>query len=97
MVMSKAGSEVILKCLLGREDEIDIEALPWGPEDEKNPLGIETVIEASMIRPAPGRILEEVVIKRESGGTERVILDHVGDGIDGGDAQVVDIKEEPVD
>ncbi|KAL8825562.1 MAG: hypothetical protein Q9191_004332, partial [Dirinaria sp. TL-2023a] len=46
MVMSKAGSEVILKSLLGREAEIDVEALPWGPEDERVPAGIETVVEA---------------------------------------------------
>lgn len=39
MVMSKSGSEVILKCLMGRENEIDIEALPWGPESERVPAG----------------------------------------------------------
>ena len=100
MVMSKAGSEVILKCLLGREDEIDIDALPWGPEDEKTPLGIETVIAAEMVRPARGRVLEEVLIKREPGVTAtRVVLDHVGDreGNEGGEGDVVEIKEEPAD
>lgn len=30
LVTSKAGCEVILKCLLGKEDEIDIDMLPWG-------------------------------------------------------------------
>ncbi|RAO70170.1 uncharacterized protein BHQ10_006182 [Talaromyces amestolkiae] len=32
VVMSKAGAGVVLKCLLGREDEIDIDALPWGED-----------------------------------------------------------------
>ncbi|KAF2091994.1 P-loop containing nucleoside triphosphate hydrolase protein [Saccharata proteae CBS 121410] len=42
-VMSKAGAEVILKSLLNME--IDVDALPWGPE-EAVPAGIETVIAA---------------------------------------------------
>lgn len=79
MVMSKAGSEVILKCLLGKEGDIDINALPWG-SDETTPAGIETVVAAETIRPARGKILEEVLIKRESGGGQRVVLDQVGDG-----------------
>ena len=77
MVMSKAGSEVILKCLLGKEEEIDVESLPWGP-DEHTSAGIETVVAAETIRPAHGRILEEVLIKRENGGVQQVVLDHVG-------------------
>jgi len=125
MVMSKAGSEVILKCLMGQADSIDVENLPWGPEDEKVPAGIETVVAAEtvrqsslllevdflrkssnakrhansetvQIRPARGRILEEVLIKREAGGVQRVVLDHVGDGEDLDDA-VVEIKEEPIE
>ena len=94
LVMSKAGSEVILKCLMGKEDEIDIDALPWGPDDERTPLGIETVIAAETIRPARGRILEEVLIKREDGNPTRVVLDQIG-----GEKipEVVEIKEEPVD
>lgn len=32
VVMSKAGAGVVLKCLLGRENEIDIDALPWGED-----------------------------------------------------------------
>ena len=95
MVMSKAGSEVILKCLMGKEKEIDVESLPWGPEDEKTPAGIETVIAAETVRPARGRILEEVLIKREAGGVRRVVLDRFGDGEDEGD--LVEIKEEPAD
>ena len=60
MVMSKVGSEVILKCLLGRADEIDVEALPWGPESETVPAGIETVIAATEIRPRAGVQVKEV-------------------------------------
>ena len=33
MVMSKAGSEVILKCLLGKAGEIDVDSLPWGSDE----------------------------------------------------------------
>ena len=75
VVTSKAGSEVILKCLLGRQDEIDIDALPWG-EYEQAPAGIETVVEAPEVGPRHGenvRVFEiirdgqrkEVVIKEE--------------------------------
>ncbi|KAG4028021.1 hypothetical protein MFRU_025g00860 [Monilinia fructicola] len=45
-VMSKAGSEVILKSLLGME--IDVDALPMGPEDERD-TGIETVVLAETV------------------------------------------------
>ena len=55
MVMSKAGSEVILKCILGREKEIDIDSLPWGEEDSVQ-AGIETIIEAEEVRSKGGRI-----------------------------------------
>ncbi|KAH8889794.1 P-loop containing nucleoside triphosphate hydrolase protein [Thozetella sp. PMI_491] len=48
-VMSKAGCEVVLKSLLG--EEIDIDALPMGPED-LSPAGVETVVIA---RPVPPR------------------------------------------
>nr|POE87764.1 atp-dependent helicase hrq1 [Quercus suber] len=57
-VMSKAGAEVVLKSLLGKE--IDVEALPWGPDDERVPAGIETVIFAQEIRPRAGILVEEV-------------------------------------
>lgn len=95
MVMSKAGSEVIMKCLLGKERDIDVGALPWGP-DEITPAGIETVVAAETIRPARGKVLEEVLIKRESGGVQRVVLDHVGDGGRNGGQEVIEIKEESV-
>ena len=93
MVMSKAGSEVIFKCLLGKEGDIDVDALPWG-SDENTPAGIETVVAAETIRPARGKVLEEVLMKRESGGVQRVVLDHFGDGRENGDQEVVEIKEE---
>jgi DEAD/DEAH box helicase domain-containing protein len=65
-VMSKAGCEVILKSLLSME--IDIEALPMGPEDG-SPVGIETVVLAKEV-PGNGRVKEgeirrEAVVKEE--------------------------------
>lgn len=99
MVMSKAGSEVILKCLMGKEHEIDIEALPWGPEDERMPAGIETVVPAQTIRPAPGRVLEEIFIKREAGVSRHIVLDRFGDEEEssGHWPRTVEIKDEPID
>ncbi|KAF2475828.1 P-loop containing nucleoside triphosphate hydrolase protein [Lindgomyces ingoldianus] len=44
-VMSKAGALVVVMCLLGKADEIDVDALPWGEEDTV-PAGIETVVPA---------------------------------------------------
>ena len=73
-----------------------VSALPWGPEDEKTPAGIETVIAAETVRPARGRILQEVLVKREAGGVQRIVLDHVGDEEDANQA-VVEIKEEAID
>jgi DEAD/DEAH box helicase domain-containing protein len=73
-VMSKAGSEVILRCLL--DMEIDIEALPMGPE-EHSPAGIETVILAETVKPRAGRRVEVVEVKREGGGNEVVVLDEI--------------------
>ncbi len=73
----------------------NISALPWGPEDERTPAGIETVIAAERVRPARGRVLEEVLIKREAGGVQRVVLDHLGEEEDGD--RVVEVKEEPID
>lgn len=94
--MSKAGSEVILKCLLGKDGDIDVNALPWGP-DEDTPAGIETVVAAETIRPARGKTLEEVLIKREFGGVQRVVLDHVGDRGKSGNQEVIEIKEESIE
>ena len=85
MVMSKAGSEVILKTLLGRESEIDVDSLPMG-EEEATPAGIETVVAAYEVRPARGARVEIIEIKRESGGARKVVVgsshgtrDEIGD------------------
>lgn len=72
MVMSKAGAEVILKTLLNRE--IDIDALPWGPEDEVTPAGIETVVFADEVMPGRGKRAQDVVIKTEDGEEEIVVI-----------------------
>jgi DEAD/DEAH box helicase domain-containing protein len=53
-VMSKAGCEVILKGLL--DEEIDVEALPMGPE-EGSPAGVETVVLADTV-PIKGQPLQ---------------------------------------
>lgn len=74
VVMSKAGSEVILKALLGRAVEIDIDALPMGPEDSM-PIGTETVCAAEEVRPARGKRIEVIDIKRESGNLKHVLID----------------------
>ncbi|RDA89505.1 hypothetical protein CP533_5771 [Ophiocordyceps camponoti-saundersi (nom. inval.)] len=50
-VMSKAGSQVVLRSLLGLD--IDVEKLPMGPEDCR-PAGVETVVVALPV-PARGR------------------------------------------
>jgi len=94
-VMSKAGAEVILKSLLNKE--IDVESLPWGPDDERAPAGIETVILAEEVRPRRGMQVNVVEVKREGGGTRRVAVDVVGDVIGGDDDEPVVIKEEPVE
>ncbi len=94
-VMSKAGSEVILKSFLGME--IDVDALPWGPEDERVPAGIETIVMAEEVRPARGRRVEVVEVKREEGGVRKVVVGTVdGEGmVDGEGGDVVVVKDEP--
>ena len=64
--MSKAGAEVILKSLLNRH--IDVDNLPWGPEDERVPAGIETVVVAPMVKPRAG-----VVVRVEGGDDGEVV------------------------
>ncbi|EKG10099.1 Helicase [Macrophomina phaseolina MS6] len=93
MVMSKAGAEVILKSLLNWE--IDVESLPMGPE-EGSPAGIETVVEASEVRPAKGRRVEVVEVKREGGGKERVVVGEVEGGDESGfeEMAVVNVEDE---
>ncbi|OTA94440.1 hypothetical protein M434DRAFT_29925 [Hypoxylon sp. CO27-5] len=61
-VMSKAGSEVIIKTLLNME--IDIEALPMGPE-EASPVGIETVVLAKPVPSRGRRFMDDAEIKIE--------------------------------
>lgn len=70
VVMSKAGAEVVLKTLLGKE--IDVDALPWGPEDERCPAGIETVVLAEEVR---GKRGERVRVKGEESEDVVVIKD----------------------
>jgi DEAD/DEAH box helicase domain-containing protein len=92
-VMSKAGAEVILKSLLNRD--IDIDALPWGPE-ESVPAGVETVVMAEEIRPALGRRVDVIEVKREGGGTERVEI-NVEDSESDDDGVTSTVKEEPAE
>ncbi|OQO02582.1 hypothetical protein B0A48_12110 [Cryoendolithus antarcticus] len=88
-VMSKAGAEVVLKSLLGRE--IDVDNLPWGPE-EALPAGIETVIFAPMVRPRRGVRIDEVEVHRGNGIEKRVV-----GGMYEDEDGIVRIKEEVVD
>ncbi|KAH8656234.1 DEAD/DEAH box helicase-like protein [Tricladium varicosporioides] len=71
-VMSKAGSEVILKSLLNME--IDVDALPMGPENG-SPVGIETVILADPVLPK-GR-MDVTEIRRGDDRNEAVVVDCV--------------------
>lgn len=92
VVMSKAGGEVILKTLLGREGEIDIDVLPWG-EEECTTAGIETVCVAEEVRPASGRMVEVIEVKRKSGCVERLVVGNAGGAME----EVVKIKHELMD
>ncbi|QIX00611.1 hypothetical protein AMS68_006128 [Peltaster fructicola] len=100
-VMSKAGAEVILKSLLNKE--IDIDSLPWGPDDERVPAGIETVIMAEPVRPRRGARVEVIEVKREEGGsTRRVVVGSEGDeeqniATELDDDDLMIIKPEPVE
>ena len=96
MVMSKAGSEVILKTLLGRESEIDVDSLPMG-EEEATPAGVETVVAADEVRPARGARVEVMEIKRESGGPRRVVVDSFPNESWNEEGDSVVIKDEPGD
>ena len=95
MVMSKAGSEVILKSLLGREKEIDVDSLPMG-EEEQTPAGIETVVAAEEVRPARGSRIEVIEVKREPDGCRRVVVGSC-DGPRNEQHDVLVIKDEPQD
>jgi DEAD/DEAH box helicase domain-containing protein len=63
-VMSKAGALVVVMCILGNAEDIDVDALPWGEEDTV-PAGIETVVEAEPVRMARGKMVHGVLIKNE--------------------------------
>lgn len=63
-VTSKAGALVIVMCLLGKEGEIDIDALPFG-DDEAVPAGIETVVAAEEVRMVRGTWVDGVWVKNE--------------------------------
>ena len=65
IILSKAGSEVILKTLLGRESEIDVDALPMGPEDSL-PEGFDTVCAADEVRAGSGKHVEILEIQRDT-------------------------------
>jgi DEAD/DEAH box helicase domain-containing protein len=82
-VMSKAGAEVILKTLLGRQ--IDVDSLPWGPDDEEVQAGIETVVEATEVRGRDGRMIPEIPFGQD------------GQVIKKSDEECIIIKDEPED
>jgi DEAD/DEAH box helicase domain-containing protein len=63
-VMSKAGAMVIVMCLLGKENDIDINALPWG-EDDAVAAGIDTIVPAETVKMARGKVVDGVLIKEE--------------------------------
>ncbi|OKL57384.1 hypothetical protein UA08_07596 [Talaromyces atroroseus] len=65
VVMSKAGAGVVLKCLLGLEKDIDIDALPWGEDDVNNITGTNHTGGGS-----GGMIVEREIV----GGYETVVL-----------------------
>ncbi|KAI1462105.1 P-loop containing nucleoside triphosphate hydrolase protein [Annulohypoxylon moriforme] len=71
-VMSKAGSEVIIKSLLNME--IDVDALPMGPED-MSPALIETVVLAKPVPSRGNRAGDVIKIEEEEeGGDDDVIV-----------------------
>ncbi|KAI9662984.1 MAG: hypothetical protein M1821_008031 [Bathelium mastoideum] len=97
-VMSKAGASVVLKSLLNRH--IDVDSLPWGPEDETVQAGIETVIPAEEIRPRRGQRVEIVEVKREDGGVQNVVVgeaEQMADESAGNEGNGISIKEEPTE
>lgn len=99
IVMSKAGAGVILKVLLGIP--IDIESLPWGPEEEKVQAGIETVRIAEEVRPRAGNKITVVLIKREEGQgattSKEMVVDEVRGSTSGDRGSEITVKAEPVD
>lgn len=72
--------------------EIDIDALPMGPE-EMSPAGIETVVLAHPVLPR-GRMVDVVDVDRSLGGREERIVGRLDE--DGVETEVT-IKQEPED
>ena len=79
-VMSKAGAQVILMCLLGKEKDIDIDALPWGEEDTIQ-AGIETVVEAREVRMAGGRLPDGNEMDTEAEIDEKMVRARLVHGV----------------
>lgn len=78
-VIGKAGAGVILMALLGRLDEVDVESLPWG-EDEETVGGIregtETVVLAREVKGKDGRFLRP---EGEEEGDDEIVVIKVED------------------
>ncbi|KAI1209866.1 P-loop containing nucleoside triphosphate hydrolase protein [Annulohypoxylon truncatum] len=70
-VMSKAGSEVIIKALLNME--IDVDALPMGPED-MSPALIETVVLAKPVPSRGNRAGDVIKVEDEEEGEDRDVI-----------------------
>jgi DEAD/DEAH box helicase domain-containing protein len=78
--MSKAGAMVIVMCLLGKEKQIDVEALPWGEEDVEQ--GFDTVIEAVGVRMAEGKTRDGGTLPGEGDeGEEKMVRAKLVDGV----------------
>ncbi|KAI2618794.1 P-loop containing nucleoside triphosphate hydrolase protein [Hypoxylon sp. NC1633] len=79
-VMSKAGSEVIIKTLLNME--IDVDSLPMGPED-MSPAGIETVVLAKPVPSRGQRFVDSIEFKseedEEADNQDVIIVDQPGE------------------
>ncbi|MCJ1469951.1 hypothetical protein MMC07_008596 [Pseudocyphellaria aurata] len=92
VVMSKAGGEVILKTLLGKEGEIDVGALPWG-EEQGTQAGVETVCIAEEVRPARGRRVEVMEVKRDLGSVQVPVVGSARNAVE----ELVTVKNEFID
>lgn len=71
VVMSKAGAGVVLKCLLGLEKEIDIDALPWGEDyDVSDSMMASNTSSVTRAGFGAGNMVEREIV----GGYETVVL-----------------------
>ena len=64
---------------------------PAGPESERVPAGIETVIAATEVRPRAGVRVDEVLVKREECAHQRSVLHEIESNVD----DFVEVKAEP--